>query len=120
MDPLTFAELRVANAERCVTTFHPIEDWSPLDWGAATAGELGEALNLIKKRRRGEDIPDHAIAFELADTVIYLDLLAERLGIDLGWAVREKFNVVSDRTASPVRLVVGAPLPARQAARRTP
>lgn len=69
------------------------------------AGECGEACNLIKKLRRGEDVPTEDIAFELADLVIYADLLAERLGIDLGAAVRAKFNFVSEhRAGSDVRI----------------
>lgn len=101
---LTFEELRLANVERCEQSFHPCDDWTPSDWFMATAGELGEAGNLLKKVRRGEPQQRGAIADELADTLIYLDLLAHRLGIDLGEAVRSKFNVVSDRVGSEVRL----------------
>jgi len=80
------------------------------------AGELGEACNQIKKLRRLTDgkqlanIPTSAkaivnkIAKELADTVIYADLLAARLGIDLGISVRDKFNEVSDRVGSDIKL----------------
>jgi NTP pyrophosphatase (non-canonical NTP hydrolase) len=104
---LTFDELRLANVERCETAFHPLDAWSPSDWAMASAGELGEACNLLKKRLRGEAIQDEAIGDELADTVIYLDLLAARLGIDLGEAVIRKFDVVSGRRGSPIRLGVG-------------
>lgn len=70
------------------------------------AGECGEACNLVKKLRRGENIHKDHIAHELADLVIYADLLAARLNINLGAAVVEKFNMVSDRTRklSSVRL----------------
>lgn len=44
------------------------------------------------------------IADELADLVIYADLLAERLEIDLGAAVVRKFNKVSERVGSNIRL----------------
>ncbi len=44
------------------------------------------------------------IADELADTIIYADLLAMRLGIDLSEAIRSKFNVVSDRMKSDIKL----------------
>ena len=83
-----------------VDAFHPINHWSPTDWACAFAGEVGEACNLIKKRRRGEDIPTQDIAYEIADAIIYADLLAARLGISLEDAVREKFNIVSDRVGS--------------------
>lgn len=102
--PLTFKELREANVNRCHAVFHPLNSWSPTDWACAVAGEVGEACNLIKKARRGEPIERVAIAMELADAVIYLDLLAERLNIDLGAAVAEKFNTVSIRRRSSFRL----------------
>ena len=101
---LSFDELRFANRDRANAIGYPIADWSPTDWACAAAGEMGEACNLVKKMRRGDDIDLKDLAWELADTVCYLDLLAERLGIDLGEAVREKFNVVSDRHGTGVKL----------------
>lgn len=101
---LGFDRLRSANVQRCEDVFHQLDSWSPTDWACAAAGEMGEACNLIKKLRRGEDISLTDVGYELADTVIYLDLLAARLGINLGEAVREKFNIVSDRRGSEVRL----------------
>jgi len=107
-DPLTFAELRKADVLRTESeVFGPgtkLMDWSPTDWGCALAGEVGEACNLVKKRRRCEDIATQEIAAELADVVIYADLMAARLGIDLGAAVREKFNYVSRKRGSDVML----------------
>ena len=102
--PLEFSELRKANEIRCEALYHAIDDWSPTDWACAAAGEMGEACNLIKKMRRGEDISLNDVAYELADTVIYLDLLAARLGIDLAHAIAAKFNKVSIERESPVRL----------------
>lgn len=104
MDPLTFEELAVANERRCQQFGHGVMEWTPCDWMTAVAGEVGEAANLIKKRRRGESIPTVDIAREIADAVIYLDLLARRLDIDLGAAVREKFNAVTERRGLTVRL----------------
>lgn len=104
LHPLGFDQLRRANLRRCGNSFHPIEAWSPTDWACALAGEVGEAANLIKKGRRGEPVSVVAIATELADAVIYLDLLACRLGIDLGGAIASKFNVVSQRRGSAERL----------------
>lgn len=106
---LTFSDLRVANLERCGIAFHALDDWSPTDWGTAVAGEVGEALNLIKKLRRGDPVARPAIASELADAVIYLDLLAARLGIDLGRAVAYKFNRVSERKGVGTLLLLPDP-----------
>jgi NTP pyrophosphatase (non-canonical NTP hydrolase) len=82
-------------------------DWSPAQWLQAVVGELGEYANLRKKYERGDigigHFTSHA-ADELADVVTYLDILAMQLGIDLGRAVMEKFNRVSERVGSNVRM----------------
>ena len=101
---LTFEELREKNVARCEQVFHTLENWSLTDWATALAGEVGEACNLIKKRRRGETVNTEDIVDELADTVIYADLLAARLGVSLAEAVRRKFNEVSDRRNSDIRM----------------
>ena len=101
---LTFGRLSVTNSQRCVAVFHPVCDWSETDWACAAAGEMGELCNLIKKRRRGDDIANVEVADEMADVVIYIDLLASRIGIDLSEAVRRKFNEVSARRRCDIRL----------------
>lgn len=102
--PLRFDVLREKNALRCEEVFHPIASWSPTDWACAAAGEIGEACNLVKKLRRGETVPANWIADELADAVIYADLLCTRLGMSLEEAIVRKFNAVSDRRGSAVKL----------------
>lgn len=83
-------------------------DWCLAQWCNATLGELGEAANIIKKIERGDLTLDQArpmLAAELADTVTYLDLLAQRAGINLGDATRDKWNVVSERVGVPLRIL---------------
>ena len=104
LDPLGFDDLAVANQTRCREFGHGVVDWTPTDWATAMAGECGEACNLIKKLRRGEDIKAADIGDELADLVIYADLLAARLDLDLGACVRLKFNKVSRRRGLSVFL----------------
>lgn len=116
MSHLVFEDLRRANVARCEDVFNAIHDWSPTDWACAMAGECGEACNEVKKLRRldGADSIKNTdihrqelrlkIGKELADLVIYADLLAARLGIDLGDAVTRKFNEVSKKRKSKVRL----------------
>jgi len=80
-------------------------DWSPAQWLQAVMGELGEYANERKKFERGDHDLDEFLTRakkELADVVIYLDLLCMQLGIDLGQAVIEKFNEVSSRVGSNV------------------
>ena len=97
---LTFKRLREKNVARCEVTYHPLNDWSPTDWATAMAGELGEALGLVKKMRRGEPVNIDDIGDELADLIIYADLLAARLGINLDASIIRKFNKVSAKTGS--------------------
>lgn len=128
MENLAFEQLRAANVKRCAAVFHGVNEWSPTDWACALAGEVGEACNLIKKLRRRGPTPetivnrDSSDAFfhfelnrsfeeigkELADVVIYADLLAARLGIDLGEAVRAKFDEVSNRMGAKIFLGNGS------------
>ena len=93
---LTFREFQEANRRRCEALFHPVDEWSPTDWGCAASGELGEACNFIKKMRRGEVVNLTDVAFELADAVTYIALICSRLHIDLETALVAKFNRVTD------------------------
>ncbi len=114
-DGLTFNVLREANTRRLPQfknakgeRAHEKEDgsdWSLNDWLTAVTGELGEAANLLKKVRRG-DFPlsevREEIGNELADVATYLDILANQCEINLGNAIINKFNVVSDRVGSNI------------------
>lgn len=111
---LTFSTLRSLNVRRSAR-WHGATQWSLSDWATATVGELGEACNVIKKLNRLRDglvgnqerstaALSAMLAKELADTQIYLDLLAYEANIDLAQAVIEKFNEVSERNGFPERL----------------
>jgi NTP pyrophosphatase (non-canonical NTP hydrolase) len=107
---LSFKVLREANVDRCQSGKfnHQLEEWSEAQWACALSGEVGELCNLIKKRFRGipEDVvTQKMLADELADIACYLDLLAAKLGISLDQAVRDKFNEVSIKRGSPIRLL---------------
>lgn len=116
-DGLTFNSLRGANKARLPQFTNrrgePAHsepdgsDWKLSAWCNAVTGELGELANLIKKIERGDMTLDDArpdVANELADVVTYLDILAFRCGVDLGRATMSKFNEVSQRVGSDVRL----------------
>ena len=82
-------------------------DWALSTWCNAVLGELGEAANLIKKIERGDITLDEARAAlgkEFADVLTYLDILAFRAGVDLGRETIDKFNAVSARVGSTIRL----------------
>lgn len=108
----TFETLSRINLERCEDVFHPLDAWSPPEWACALGGEAGEALNVVKKYHRGDYDLDRCrqlLAPELADIVLYADLLAQRMGIDLGRSVMDKFNQVSADRGS-CWYIIGTPI----------
>ncbi len=115
---MNFEDLRQANTKRCGESFHPIDHWSPTDWGCAMAGECGEACNNLKKLRRLEgshfardderevDKLIDQVMDEVADMVVYADLLATRLNRSLESAIIDKFNRMSDTVGSDIKLAI--------------
>lgn len=114
---MNFKEFSRLNRERCESPEgfnHALDSWSMSDWFMATMGELGEAANVGKKLNRVRDgIPGNnetpeelreKLRRELADTLIYLDLLAQSQGIDLSDAVVETFDAKSDKIGYHKRL----------------
>jgi len=98
-----------------------IEDWSPLEWAGAMAGEAGEAANAAKKLKRVEtnmmSINESArhyttivdarmqVAKEVADTILYGLLLMARVGVSSPEDVlREVFNKKSEEYGFPERI----------------
>ena len=104
---LSLGVLRHANRDRCESRAfnHKIDDWTPAMWACALAGEVGELCNLIKKEFRGLDkVSRRSIEDEIADVAIYLDLLAARYKIDLSYVICRKFNEVSRKRKSNIRI----------------
>lgn len=95
---LSFDRLRKATNKRRGDIYPKCKKWGYAEYCMATAGEFGELCNFLKKVSRGsttiKDVKED-VEKELADTVIYLDMLASELGVDLGEVVRKKFNEVS-------------------------
>lgn len=115
---MRIADFSRENKRRCeaIDGFnHCINSWHLSDWLTATVGELGEAANIIKKLNRVRDgvvgngditvdeLRDKLKA-EIADTFIYLDLLASSEGFDLEAIVIETFNAKSKQIGYPVLL----------------
>lgn len=110
---LTFWALKYANSQRGRKFVNrrgvliDCSNWILPQWSNALAGETGELCNIIKHI----DIGDYTLAEgfqklsdEFGDVQAYLDLSAQACGIDLEKATRDKFNAVSDRIGSDVRL----------------
>lgn len=109
MTDLNLKDIRVANAARQ-------EEWDPeskvdmLYRSNELAGETGEACNVVKKLARealgirGSRATIQDLAEELADVIICADLVAMEAGIDLGKAVRDKFNATSEKVGLKTKL----------------
>lgn len=115
--PMTFAEFSAANRARCESSQgfnHPIEGWSTSDWFVAFFGEAGEAANVVKKLNRVRDgVPGNKeseaelrakLRREVGDAFVYLDLIAQACGFEIGEAAREVFNSKSAEIGYPVTL----------------
>ncbi len=112
VDPMSLKALRVANATRQ-------KEWDKdnqitLSYrGTELGGEVGEALNIIKKLERerlgikGSRASVEDLAEELADVIICCDLIAMATGIDLTQALEAKFNKTSEKVGLKTRLRLG-------------
>lgn len=111
MDMQEFSDENLTRCESPKGFNHALKSWSTSDWFTAVMGELGEAANVAKKLNRVRDgIPGNKetpeelqenLAGELADTFIYLDLLAQSLDINLSEAVTKTFNAKSEEIGYP-------------------
>lgn len=112
MSGLTFAHLHAVNADRCINGWnHRLEDWSLSDWLIAIGGEVGEALNVVKKLNRERDgiigntvspaVLMEALADELADAVIYIDLIASRLDVEVDQRTFDEFRTATEQHMAP-------------------
>lgn len=111
---MTFHEFSEMNRRRCEAPNgfnHKLSDWSLSDWITAAVGEFGEAANVAKKLNRvrdgilgNRDTADELrrkFKSELADTFIYLDLLAQAAGFEIGDVVMETFDAKSRQIGYP-------------------
>ena len=119
MTDLTFKKLREVSESRTTAWMKDgLQSWRPAEWVVAMVGELGEACNVLKKMNRLRDgitgnrksvdmtreLLQAQLGEELADTMIYLELLSNSLGVDLEKEVVKKFNKVSEELGFSERL----------------
>ena len=84
------------------------------EWACALAGEAGEVCDAIKKlsllyagtirKDITEDTLIDNIGKEIADTIIYCDLLADHFNLDLEDIIKAKFNERSEKWNMEQRL----------------
>ena len=120
---LTFRELRAANKARQLE-WDGDHEFSELFFSNALGGEggelaevvlkliiaIGKVENIVKKRERGRlGLPGSTatmeeLAHELCDVLMYADLLANKVGIELDVAIIDKFNYVSNKYGMKTKL----------------
>ena len=114
---LTFNKLQ----KKCLERSTVIKDWGLSEWMIGVAEEAGEIAGAIKRlnrlrsgyydnlmsseeKERFKQKQENNLGEEIADTICYLMLLANEANVDLDKAIIDKFNEVSDRMKSDVRL----------------
>jgi len=108
-NPINLDQLRDANIRRD-KEWNPDKKLTPLFRSTELGGEVGEALNVVKKLERerleikGSRATKEQLGNELADILICLDLLAMEYGIDLSQALRNTFNATSEKQNLSVML----------------
>ena len=114
---MNFDDFSRANRARCEARDgfnHALDAWTLSDCMTATMGELGEAANVAKKLNRyrdgisgnkeSETALREKLKREIADTFIYLDLMAQAAGFKLSEAVAITFDEKSIELGSPHRV----------------
>lgn len=127
---LSFQDLRKANLLRDKEIYNDLPRWNEMQWACALSGEAGEAANKAKKLWKISDKIDSVmsdvsldkldsveknyeyerellvdgIAEELADVLIYVDLFAQYLNVNLEDELIKKFNSKSKEIKSSVFL----------------
>ncbi len=83
------------NWGRNLETFTECSEWEPSDFALAAMGPTGYLAHLFAREKRGEKINEGQYYEEIADAVIYLDLLCTSLGGNLEEVIARKFNDTS-------------------------
>lgn len=118
--PLKFDDLQAANKLRAAhfrpkgssSLSHPngdLSNWSIGEWTNALAGEVGEACNISKKIVRGDFDSNSELGLgmllnEIADVIIYADLICSYLNRSTAIIVANKFNEKSEEINSPIKI----------------
>ena len=106
---MTFREFAALNRQRCEAADgfdRRLDTTSLAHWALGIAEEAGEVAGVVyamdHRPQKGKTMQD--LADEIADVVSYCDLLAQRIGRNLDDVLRDKWNRVSVRVGSPLRL----------------
>lgn len=108
------SELNLARCESPVGFSAKLYDLSMLEWANAMMGEAGEASNkihkyneIIKGRRPGRAHSlISSIADEIADTVIYLDLVMRASGIEWQRALESVYEQIGTQLREQAKITI--------------
>jgi NTP pyrophosphatase (non-canonical NTP hydrolase) len=98
--------MTIGELQSALRAFAHERDWeqfhSPKNLAAALAVEAGEVLEHFQWLSEAEsaaldDARRHAVALELADVLLYLVRLADRLDVDLMASAREKLAINAEK-----------------------
>lgn len=108
MHEMTFTEFSAAVRDRTLNDFHEKMDEAHASQFALGLGEeagevLGKTRALLGFTKR-KNVTAQDVADEIGDVLCYADCLAQAFGLRLEDCARDKFNAVSERCGSPVRL----------------
>lgn len=101
-----FFTLREANVARDIEWNTGTEKVSPLFRGVELAGEVGEVLEVVAKIERGDYLQHKdALAQELADIAICVDLVAMDYGIDMNNVPESAFEGIEEQSLNSDNLL---------------
>jgi len=113
---LTFEQFSESNKKRCTSkkpngfgeSLDPSGKYNAEHWALAVGEECGEVigavLGMTGRKERKKHLTKEDVFKEIGDVGACLDLLAQSLGSTLGECIRTKFNIVSDRIGSDIKL----------------
>lgn len=116
VDILTFAQFSETNRKRCESpspngfgeSLNEGSEYDPEYFAMAAGEEVGEVIGAVLgangKKKRKKHFTKQNVFDEIGDAVACLDLLAQRYGGTLAECVVKKFNEVSDRLGSDIKL----------------
>lgn len=122
MSNLTFDNFSYVNRKRSAEDFaHDPHDYPVILLALKVSAEVGELVQAIAKHEdfisasewdeheQRYDLLQKQITSEIGDVIAFLDLIAERYARGtLGDIVAQKFNAVSDRIGSDIKIPVHA------------
>lgn len=92
---MTFDEYQELAIRTARTNF----DAPPIcNWAMGAAGEAGEAMEIVKKSvYHGHPLDVKALVKEMGDTLWYLAVLADEVGLDLGYIAQRNIAKLRER-----------------------